>query len=93
MAITAEAERMEGRYGIHKAFAAVMPSTGCLRCGGLLVTEYCMDLFNSTGEIECAASRCVQCGDVVDPVILRNRLVHREPRRPGLNATGMVGCQ
>jgi hypothetical protein len=32
-----------------------------------------MDLLNSTGELEFAAKRCVQCGEVVDPVILRNR--------------------
>ncbi len=45
----------------------------CYRCGGLMVDAYCMDLRNSTGELECVAKRCVQCGEIVDPVILRNR--------------------
>jgi hypothetical protein len=38
-----------------------------------MVSDFCMDLLNSTGELEFAAKRCVQCGEVVDPVILRNR--------------------
>ena len=45
----------------------------CARCGGLMVGEFCMDLANGTGELEFLASRCVQCGEVVDPVILKNR--------------------
>jgi hypothetical protein len=38
-----------------------------------MVNDFCMDLLNSTGELEFAAKRCVQCGEVVDPLILRNR--------------------
>ena len=38
-----------------------------------MVNDFCTDLLNSTGELEFAARRCVQCGEVVDPVILRNR--------------------
>ena len=45
----------------------------CRRCGGLMVGEFCMDLWNYTGELEFPASRCVQCGEIVDPVILKNR--------------------
>jgi len=37
-----------------------------------------MDLLNSTGELEFAAKRCVQCGEVVDPVIERNRQVRQD---------------
>lgn len=36
----------------------------CSRCGGLMVMEQLMDL---------PARRCVQCGEIVDPVILHNR--------------------
>lgn len=79
MAMTAGAERMERQAGTGQAFAEAVPSTVCLRCGGLLVTEYCIDLLNGTG-LDCPASRCVQCGDVVDPVILRNRRMHSVPR-------------
>ncbi len=45
----------------------------CSRCAGLMVQDFCTDLLNSTGEIDCMIARCVQCGDVVDPVIQRNR--------------------
>ena len=43
----------------------------CTRCGGLLVEEFCLDL--SSSERTTAAQRCVQCGELVDPVILANR--------------------
>lgn len=39
----------------------------CSRCSGLMVAEWCEDLSDYT------AQRCVQCGEVIDPVILRNR--------------------
>jgi len=44
----------------------------------LKVSDFCMDLLNSTGELEFAATRCVQCGEVVDPVILRNRQLRQD---------------
>lgn len=58
----------------------------CVRCGGLMVSEFCMDLLNSAGELEIETLRCVQCGEVVDPVILMNRRLQRdsaavEPRK------------
>jgi hypothetical protein len=58
------------------AFFLTPHETACHRCGGIMVDELCMDLLNSTGELECVAKRCVQCGDIVDPVILRNRGIH-----------------
>ena len=45
----------------------------CWRCGGLMVIEHCSDLLDDTGHINFAAQRCVQCGELVDPVILMNR--------------------
>ena len=39
----------------------------CPRCSGLMVAEWYEDLSDHT------AQRCVQCGEIVDPVILRNR--------------------
>jgi hypothetical protein len=39
----------------------------CPRCSGLMVAEWCEDLSDYR------AQRCVQCGEVVDPVILQNR--------------------
>jgi uncharacterized protein with PIN domain len=47
---------------------ARIPSTDrCPRCGGLMVAEWCEDLSNYS------AQRCVQCGEVIDPIILENR--------------------
>lgn len=51
--------------------------TTCVRCGGLMVGEFCMDLLNSSGELQVETLRCVQCGEVVDPVILANRANQR----------------
>lgn len=39
-------------------------SNRCSRCGGFMVEEQLVDF---------EAHRCVQCGEVVDPVILENR--------------------
>jgi len=45
----------------------------CLRCGGLMVTEQCFDLLSDNGHLDFLARRCVQCGELIDPVILQNR--------------------
>ncbi|MDR4480589.1 MAG: hypothetical protein R3B37_12710 [Nitrospira sp.] len=45
----------------------------CTRCGGLLVDERCMDIGESLGGYWFMAMRCIQCGDLIDEVILRNR--------------------
>ena len=42
-------------------------SVNCARCGGLMVTEQQVDL---------SAQRCVQCGEIIDAVILQNRRRH-----------------
>jgi hypothetical protein len=39
-----------------------------------MVTEYYMDLQDDTGQIGITDFRCTNCGEVIDPVILRNRL-------------------
>jgi hypothetical protein len=45
----------------------------CVRCGGLMVAEQCFDLLSDNGHLDFLAQRCVQCGELIDPVILRNR--------------------
>ena len=45
----------------------------CSRCGGLMVAEQCFDLLSDSGHLDFLARRCVQCGELVDPVILKNR--------------------
>ena len=44
------------------------PSLACQRCGGILVGEHCMDIGDRFWGM-----RCIQCGDVIDETILRNR--------------------
>lgn len=48
----------------------------CSRCGGLMVTEQCFDLLDDSGHLYFLAQRCIQCGELVDPVILQNRRLH-----------------
>jgi hypothetical protein len=57
----------------HTISSAVPHESTCDRCGGLMVTDSYMDLLNSLGESKFVAKRCVQCGEVVDSVILLNR--------------------
>ena len=70
--------------GSDSVSSAVQHESICTRCGGLMVSDFCMDLLNSTGELEFAAKRCVQCGEVVDPVILRNRRIGQDVNAPSL---------
>jgi NAD-dependent SIR2 family protein deacetylase len=46
----------------------------CTRCGGLMVADRYIDLLDDTGKLEFTADRCIQCGEVVDQTILRNRM-------------------
>jgi hypothetical protein len=46
----------------------------CLRCGGLLVAEPCTDFWDDGKNL--TVRRCVQCGELVDQVILLNRQRH-----------------
>jgi hypothetical protein len=48
-------------------------SLGCQRCGGMLVDEHCMDIGEEGSGHRFWGMRCVQCGDVIDETILRNR--------------------
>lgn len=48
-------------------WARVHSMDRCPRCSGFMVAEWCEDLSAYT------AQRCVQCGEVIDPVILHNR--------------------
>lgn len=44
----------------------------CGRCGGLMAPYELMDLLDSI-EVTCEAFRCVNCGEIVDPVLVENR--------------------
>lgn len=45
----------------------------CYRCGGLLVKTFCISPDEGTADFQVPAMKCLQCGDIVDPVILKNR--------------------
>jgi len=47
----------------------------CKRCSGYMVHEMCIDLENDSGYCTCWVLRCLQCGNMVDEAILRNRSV------------------
>jgi len=48
----------------------------CVRCKGRMVTDYFIDMENS-GELWMPGWRCLVCGEVVDPLILRHRRVQK----------------
>jgi len=45
----------------------------CRRCSGHMEQEMCIDLESDSGRSTFWVLRCIQCGDIVDEVILRNR--------------------
>ena len=51
----------------------------CERCGGLMVPYRFPDISEGREKLYCEAWRCVNCGDVVDLVMLRNRTRPKEP--------------
>lgn len=55
------------------ALGADAEASPCVRCGGFLVSNHCLDLESSWGDRWCRTLRCVQCGELIDPVILHNR--------------------
>jgi RNase P subunit RPR2 len=75
----AEQRARVGELRSQSDFSPALRQSNCRRCGGFMVKEVSMDLWNSTSELECATRRCVQCGDILDPVILQNRCIRREP--------------
>lgn len=50
-----------------RSWARIHSADRCPRCSGLMVAEWCEDLSDYR------AQRCLQCGEVIDPVILQNR--------------------
>jgi len=48
-------------------------STNCTRCGGFLVSSFCISPDQGTSEFEIPVWKCLQCGDVIDATILKNR--------------------
>lgn len=55
------------------SFSSAPQAGTCARCGGLLLAQHYMDLLDDTGQINFTAWHCTMCGEVIDPVILKNR--------------------
>ena len=63
-----------GRTGGHQPRRNPIPdSVHCSRCMGLMVIEQGFDSMLGSSEADVLFRRCVQCGEVIDPVILQNR--------------------
>jgi len=45
----------------------------CTRCHGLMVLDHFYDLLDDSGRLSFRGLRCVCCGNVLDPLILKNR--------------------
>ncbi len=45
----------------------------CPRCQGLMAPESCFNVNYDAGDMEILTWRCLQCGELIDPVILQNR--------------------
>ena len=46
----------------------------CTRCAGLLIREWLFDLFDDAGQMRRWAWRCIQCGNIVDSLILKHHM-------------------
>lgn len=51
----------------------------CLRCEGLMVPERYQDLLDEAGQINFVAWHCLNCGNILDQVIVANREHRPEP--------------
>ena len=52
----AEKIRVE-QHKSHTVISTITTGSTCIRCGGLMVTDFCMDLLFCIGETEFAAQR------------------------------------
>jgi len=46
----------------------------CQRCRGCLIRDSFEDLQDDTGHLQFEGWRCINCGEVVDPVVLTHRV-------------------
>jgi len=46
----------------------------CQRCHGLMVKDSFVDLRDDTGHLKFQGWRCVNCGEVIDHVVLTHRI-------------------
>jgi hypothetical protein len=56
----------------------------CTRCKGFMVLDDLIDLRESFVPMWMRGWRCIACGNIVDPLILRHRRARRSGTRPPL---------
>ena len=59
----------------------------CTRCEGLMVTDDLIDLQESYHPMRLSGYRCLSCGNVVDTLIQRHRMVQNSHLHP-VRSTG-----
>ena len=64
--------------------AVLLGMSACGRCGGLLTRD---EEFSLSIEKKMPSLRCVQCGEWLDEIILRNRVVVRRRETPNRQQT------
>lgn len=47
----------------------------CVRCRGLMVRDQFYDMLDDSGHFSFRGWRCVCCGNILDPLILKNKRV------------------
>lgn len=63
----------------------------CQRCHGYMVGDHFIDILNVSGELDFKGWRCLNCGDILDPVIVRHHLsARRVPVRPRSRQRGPI---
>lgn len=46
----------------------------CQRCQGRMIRDSFVDLRDDTGQMAFSGWRCLNCGEVIDPVVLTHRI-------------------
>ena len=70
--VTRGAQRMESRLQF-RCLLTRTASIHCERCHGLMYRILLRDWGGSRGQDGCDALQCIACGNIIDPVIMRNR--------------------
>lgn len=52
----------------------------CPRCNGLMVVDHFIDMQDDGGGLWMRGWRCVSCGDVIDPMIYKHRMIQSSLR-------------
>ena len=57
----------------------------CTRCEGLMVPDDLIDIQESSIPMWMKGWRCLSCGNIVDPLIQRHRMIQRSAAMPLFN--------